>query len=196
MALQNKKDKALLMMLMFAVSLAGCSRGLPRVESVTVSPWNSFDQAKAAFEQIRLHQTTRQQLQGLGFDPYTTPNTRILTYLDLLRRFVPNESIQLEQLDESVRRCLETRERCSGYEVVPESIQRQREGNILADMFNFSRNTVETGWSFKALIVLQDDQVVYKLWGGTPRIHTTRKQQQPLGPLQDSGGILRDTVMP
>ena len=196
MALQYKKHNVLVVALLCLVGLAGCSQGLPRAETVNVSPWSSFDEAKTAFEQIQLHQTTRQQLLDIGFDPYVTPNTRILTYLDLLSRFVPNESIRLEQLDEGVRRCLGVRERCSGYVVAPESVQSQREGNMFADMFNFKRHTVDTGWSFNALIVMQDDLVVYKLWGGTPRIHTMRKQQQPLGPLQDSGGILRDAVLP
>ena len=182
--------------LVIATVLVGCSGALPKSETVRVSPWNSFEEAKAAYDKIELYQTRKSHLISLGFDPYTTPNTKILTYLDIIDHFLPNESIRMEHLDEGVRACLESRELCNGYEIVPENLESHREGNVLADMFNFKRHTIKTGWNFRAIIIMKEELVVYKLWGGTPRVHIVNDQRQPLGPLQDSGDLLKDNIIP
>ena len=76
----NQKIFRLLMGgLVIAGILMGCGSGLPRSETVRVSPWDSFEDAKAAYDKIELYQTHKSDLISLGFDPYTTHNTRILT---------------------------------------------------------------------------------------------------------------------
>jgi hypothetical protein len=54
----------------------------------------------------------------------------------------------------------------------------------LLDLLNFRRDTVTTGWKLSVLIVVIDNQVVYKQWSGQPQIHTTVHRTNPLGPLQ------------
>ena len=160
------------------------------------SPWQKFDDAKGAFDQVLPYKTSEDELKRLGFDPFTTPNIRILTYLDLMRMFLPNQSVRVEELDPGVRACLASREACHGYEAAPERTHSQRLGNVMLDMFNFRRETLETGWTFRALIVVQDGVVVYKLWGGTPIVNQHDLSKNPLGPLQDSGDLLKDAVAP
>ena len=76
--IQNQKIFRLLIgSLVIASILIGCSGALPRSETVRVSPWNSFEEAKAAYDKIELYQTRKSHLISLGFDPYTTPNTKI-----------------------------------------------------------------------------------------------------------------------
>jgi hypothetical protein len=65
---------------------------------VTKSPWNSFKQAMSAYDKIILNQTTIEELQQLGFNPYSTPNVKILSYLDILQKFMPTNSVKLEHL--------------------------------------------------------------------------------------------------
>jgi len=50
-----------------------------------------------------------------------------------------------------------------------------------------SSQTNTLGWQFDALIILQDDLVVYKLWSGKPNILLQEEERSPLGPLQGVG---------
>ena len=53
----------------------------------------AFEDAQAAFDRVIPHQTSVEDLRQMGFDPARTPNVRILTYLDLINRFLPNSLI-------------------------------------------------------------------------------------------------------
>lgn len=170
--------------------LVACSSPLPKAEEVTKSPWGSFKEAMAAYDQIRLDKTTVRELQQLGFDPYSTPNVRILSYLDIIQKFMPTNSVTLEHLPASVRRCLAKQESCRAYEATPGIVKRKRIGSTFKDLLGFKRKTIETGWRFNALIVLDDDIAVYKVWSGVPNIDSEKTRKNPLGPLQGSGGDL------
>lgn len=179
-----------------AVLLLGCSFLLPETRDTTESPWDSFDKAKAAYDQIVPHKSTVSDLKGIGYDPYTTSNVKILSYLGLIARFMPNDSVKMKDLDEAVRHCVAVRDACSGYEVNPGMSRSERVGDAFTDVFNFKRETTTTGWSFSALIVLNGDLVVYKIWRGTPIIKRYGRKINPLGPLQDVGKVLTESFLP
>ncbi len=178
--------------LLGAVTLSGCAGVLPRSMETTQSPWDSFTTAKDAFDKIAAGSTTLEGLRKLGFDPDTGTNVRVLSYLDLQQRFMPTQSVTRADLDPSVRACIEQHDACSGLEVKPQVTERRRVGNAFLDVFEFQRETVTTGWSFYALVLLQDDTVVYKTWSGAPNIQSRQKETNPLGPLQDLGGFAAD----
>jgi len=177
-------------MLILVCFLTACSSVLPKTEDETKSPWNSFAEAMTAYESIRLNETTVKDLSKLGFNPYTTPNVEILSYLDVIQRFMPNSSIGQEQLPLSVRRCVAKQARCMAYEAHPGTVKRKRVGSMFLDLLKFKRKTIETGWRFNALIVLDEGIVVYKVWSGVPIIDSEKTRKNPLGPLQGSGGSL------
>ena len=171
--------------------LGGCTAALlPSSNQINESPWTTFEDGKAAFDRIIPNTTTTAELLELGFDPYTTPNVKLITYLDLINKFLPNPAIRLENLDESVKSCLEAREGCYGYEIAPNRIKTKRYGNVFLDLLNFNRKTTTTGWRFSALIVMKNGVVVYKLWGGEPKILTLEEKNNPLGPLQEFDNVL------
>lgn len=171
--------------------LSGCGGGsLPKSESVTTSPWKSFDAVMAAYGKIVPGRTSVKDLRDAGFDPYTTPNMRVLSYLDITRHFLTTDAITLDRLDPAVRDCILAREACLGYEVVVERIHHERVGSTFADLFNFRRETHETGWRFRALFVIQNSMVTYKLWSGVPRIDRTIDKDNPLGPVQEPAGLV------
>ena len=148
--------------------LAACGSPLPRTENVTKSPWSSFEQAMVSYKKVTLNETTDEELQQLGFDPYSTPNVKILSYLDVIRRFMPTNSVKLEQLPPSVRNCIAKLDKCIAYEARPGIVKRKRVGSVFNDLLGFKRKTIETGWRFDALIVLDSGVAVYKIWSGTP----------------------------
>ena len=75
--------------------LVGCGSSLPKGEAKTQSQWQTFEEAKAAYDSITLHETTTLDLQQLGFDPYSAPNVRILSYLDIIHAVRPHVDVPL-----------------------------------------------------------------------------------------------------
>ncbi len=164
-----------------------CSPLLPKIDTQSETHWTSFEAARGAFDEITPYQTRVPQLNTLGFDPFSNPNITILTYSDVIRRFVPNPQISMQNLDRGVSECIAAHEACRAYEIDVRSIKRQRIGNFWADFLNFKRHTEVAGWRFNGLIVINGDLVVYKLWGGQPLIKEREEARNPLGPLQSMG---------
>ncbi len=184
--------KSLLLILTALVPLTtGCRSLFTSGSSSVQSPWKDFAEAKTAFDQIMPGQTTTNELECQGFDPFSGPNVRILTYLNVISRFLPNNSIQKADLPESVRDCLEAKNDCQAYELDLTVTQSKRYGNLFLDIFGFLRKTRETGWNFKALIVLNRGTVVYKLWSGEPHLERYETKKKPLGPLQELDSLVR-----
>jgi len=173
--------------------LTGCGSLLPSVKEETkMDSWNTFDEAKTAFEKIIPDETTKDDLQKIGFEPGKTPNLRILTHLDIIQLFMANPSIRKDDLAPGIKSCIDAKENCSAYEIKIRSIANKRYGSVFLDLLNFKRRTNQTGWKFDALIVMVNGTVVHKLWGGTPIIDEYREVKNPLGPLQDPSGIVKD----
>ncbi len=192
MTLNLSQQLRLFSALLLGLSLYGCSNALPRTEDTTRSRWNSFAEAMADYEKITPYATTVDTLKDLGFDPFTQPNIKILSYLEITERFMPNQSITLDDLDPGLSFCLRSRSLCQAYEARPAKAKTKRVGNVFMDLLTFKRRTVASGWSFNALVVLSDGIVVYKVWSGDPVITGDKLRDNPLGPLQ---GVTGSTLM-
>ena len=175
---------------------AACASMHTSGHSSAKSPWPDFAAAKAAFDGITPGQTTIAELRTLGFDPYANPNVRILNYLDIQNRFLPNQSVRLEDLPAPVRLSLDGKESSVAYELDLTVVNSRRYGNLAMDMLAFNRKTHETGWNFKALILLNHDKVLYKLWSGQPNLDRYEQKKRPLGPLQEIESAARAVALP
>jgi hypothetical protein len=184
---------AMCLLFLALVTTTGCRSLLPREAKRPRTPWQSFNEAQAAFDKIIPHKTTISELKGLGFDPVATPNVKILTYLDLINRFLPNNSITLKDLQPDVRDCIESKDCCHAYELEIEISDTKRFGSVFLDMFGFKKNSHITGWTFKALIIVKDETVAYKLRSGEPNVDRYEKKVKPLGPLQELDGLIMKT---
>ncbi|MBI4688413.1 MAG: hypothetical protein HY756_11690 [Nitrospirae bacterium] len=190
-----KKPGLLFIIISFAIlNISGCGSMLPSANKTTISQWDNFDTAKATFDLIIPGKTNIEDLKNLGFNPFSTPNVKILNYIDIIQLFMANPSIKKEELDEGIRTCIDAKSKCRAYEIEPKIIKSKRQGNFWLDLFNFKRHTRESGWSFKALIVTVDDIVIYKLWGGSPVIDEEKVIKNPLGPLQNGESLIRDVT--
>ena len=94
--------------------LNACATVLPATTETAESPWDSFEAAKAAYDSIVPTQTTTTELKALGYDPYATPNVRVLSYVDIIQRFLPRNTSDPDSLDANLRACIEAREGCWG----------------------------------------------------------------------------------
>ncbi|MCK5194599.1 MAG: hypothetical protein KAQ71_12370 [Desulfobulbaceae bacterium] len=175
--------------------LSGCGSLLPVAKSRTESPWRTFDEAKTTLDKVIPYQSTRDDLHTLSLDPFQNRNIEILTYLDLVKLFMPNSSFHKDDLDEGLKNCLDVQEHCYGYRIAVGNMESRRFGSVFLDLFNFKRKSHKTGWKFKALLILQDDLVVYKISGGSPNIDKYVYKKNPLGPLQSSETIVKDIAI-
>jgi hypothetical protein len=179
---------ALLTLLLFFIS--GCSSLFPSVKRDSGSQWKSFEEAKTAFDKIVPYETTSQDLETLGFDPFIASNIEILSYLDIIQRFMPNTLMTKEVMDQGIQDCIAAKDWCQAHEFTLKEIKQERYGNIFLDFFRFKRQTRTSGWEFQPFIVMKDGLVVYKMWTGKPNINETVEEKNPLGLLQSAGDFL------
>ena len=162
----------------------GCSGLLPSSKEATASPWKSYQEVQLTFDRIAPGRTTEAELGSLQLDPSANPNISILNYSEILVRFVPHASISLADLDDGVRECISAKVLCKGFAISESKVNRNRNGNFVADLLGFSRETHITGWKFNGLLLIKEGVVIYKLTGGIPSIAAQEESSNPLGPVQ------------
>ncbi len=184
--------KQALLFLLWLPVLTGCGSLLPVAKTHSQSPWAGFEASKETFDLIVPFQTGSEDLRELHFDPGRTPNVQILTYPEIISIFMPNSSFKLEDMDPGLQECVARSASCRAYQMKLQRIESRRHGNVLLDLFNFKRETHRTGWIFSAMVVLVDDLVVYKFWGGIPKVDEHLYRRNPLGPLQEAADAAFD----
>jgi len=182
----NSLVKAVLLLM-----LTGCASLLPSSTIITKSPWEDFDGAKLTYDKIISDVTTVDDLKKLGIDPFLTPNIKIMNVTEVINLFLPNPSIKKEDLDPGIQKCIESKDRCTAYQILPSILNVKRVGNFWLDLFTFKRHTVNTGWEFRGLITIVDHVVSYRdPPGGRPLINTDQVDLKPLGPIQEVGAVI------
>jgi hypothetical protein len=175
--------------------ITGCTSLLPSTKITVNAPWDDFNSVKLAYEKITPGSTTKQELQKLGFDPYSVPNIRIMAVTEIISVFLPNPTIRIHDLDQGIQNCIESKDRCTAYQISPSMLKANRIGNFWLDLFTFKRHTINSGWEFRGLITIVDNVVTYKdPPGGRPLIHTEQLDIKPLGPLQEVGGMVTTAI--
>ncbi len=169
------------------VCLTGACSSLLPVSHSDASTFQSFEQARDAVVALVPMKTTRSVADGSGVDFAGHPNTKLLTHSDIVRMLVPAGILKREDLDPGIVVCLEARDACTGLEITASKIAKTRTGNFFADFINYKQRTETKGWRFNALILYVDDLVVYRSWGGQPKVDELDVATKPLGPFQDLG---------
>ena len=111
-------------------------------------------------------------------------NIAILNYSDILRRFLPNSSVTMADLDGAVKACIDAKTACVGYEINEKTMNKDRKGDVVADILGFHRETETTGWMFNGLVLVKSGVVIYTLTGGQPDIKQHEETTSMLGPVQ------------
>ncbi len=172
-----------------ALSAVGCSSLLP-VSHSNASAFQTFDEARDAVVALVPMKSTRSTAGDGGVDFAAQPNTKILTHSDVVRLLVPAGLLKREDLDPGILVCVQARDACRGLDIVASRIAKTRTGSFFADFINYRQRTETTGWRFNALILYVDDLVVYRSWGGQPKVDELDVITRPLGPFQDMGPTL------
>ena len=178
------------------VSLVGCGGLglLPRETDIQNTNFKSYNDVQTAYQSITPGTTPASTLADMGFDAARSPNVEVLSYLGVMERFMPRDSVKFDELASPVQSCIQARDRCTAYVFRPERLHQERTGNFLLDIFGFKRTTVNYGWSAEVVLLVQDGRVAYKVMSGRPHILDFHDKVQPLGPLQDIGDMTVHTA--
>ena len=65
---RNLMKRGLFCILIAAMTLSGCGSMLPSSKLTAKSPWDSFGEAKSAFDKITPYETNTKEMQALGFE--------------------------------------------------------------------------------------------------------------------------------
>jgi hypothetical protein len=174
-----------LVSVLFLLLTTGCQSLFLSKDSATVSAWTNWNQVTIAFNNINPNHTTVKDLNKMGFNPLTTPNIKIMPYVDIIPVFMPNPNIHYQDLPIGVKLYVEAKENTTAYLVELENVKDKRHGNLFLDIFGFKRLTHQSGWRFKGLILIKDQTVVYTLASGEPDISREDSNIKPLGPFQE-----------
>jgi hypothetical protein len=162
----------------------GCSSLLPRSKESTRGPWASYRDAQLTFDKVIPGQTTDAELRDLKLHPDSNANVVILNYSDIVRRFLPNSSVSMADLDGAVKSCIDAKTACVGYEINQKIVSKNREGDVTLDLLGFHRETETTGWKFNGLVLVKRGTAIYTLTGGQPQIKEHEENTSVLGPVQ------------
>ena len=144
---------------------------LPRQVDVKNTTFKNYHSVEVAYQQVTPGATRASDLGQIGFDSSDSPNVEVLSYLGVIERFMPRDSIKFDALDPAVQSCIEARDRCTAYVFRPERLHQERTGNWFLDILGFERETVSYGWSAEVMLLVQNGRVVYKVMDGKPRIN-------------------------
>ncbi len=172
------------------LALTGCGGILlPSQSEIGDTTFDTYSQVHQAFDKIALNRSSVNDLSNLGFDAQRTPNVAVLSYLEIVERFMPNSSMAFDKLDPAVQSCIMARSSCEGYVFKVEHREFQRSGSLFLDLFGFEHLTTETGWTAQVLVLVQDGHVTHKLLSGEPNVRIVRDDVEPLGPVQNLSGL-------
>lgn len=183
MSQKNQRYSALIC----SLCLSACASLLPSSKQINDLPWNTYQQAQEVFALITPTQTKLADLQKMGIDPDKTPNVTLLNHADVTRRLVAISTLEISFLPPLVQQCLAAYTECFAFQIEQKHLDRKRYGNFWLDFLTFDRKVEISGWQFEALIIMQKEVVVYKLWTGKPTILQLEEERNPLGPLQGLG---------
>jgi hypothetical protein len=171
------------LIIILSLFLSSCSFLLPYGTEKSSTEWKSYTDVKAAYQSVILDETTEKKLWLMGFNPTTSSNISIEDYNMIQKRFDP--LLTHKNLPKPILKCIQETSKCVGYYVQIRDTSSERVGNSFLDIFNFKRVTHQTGWDFKALFIIINKKVIFKLSNSSPNINYHKTEVNPLGPLQD-----------
>jgi len=178
---------AAMVAVLVTLALVGCGTSLlPQQSENSNGGFKTYAELRTAYDHVVPGKTRASQLTQIGFDA-AQPNVEVLSYLGVIERFMPRDSVKFDHLAPPVRACILAQDRCTAYVFKPSITENHRTGDTMLDVLGFDRTTVSKGWSAEVTLLVQDGRVAYKLMSGTPNISSTTEKVQPLGPLQDVG---------
>src|ERR1700678_3598493 len=80
---------------------------LPSESEMKNTGFKSYQDVQAAYAPLLPGTTKPHDLLLIGFDANASPNMEVLSYLGVIERFIPRDSIRFDYLGAAVQQCIE-----------------------------------------------------------------------------------------
>ena len=157
------------------MALIGCGALtlLPRQNDPVPIRLRTMRDLAAAYERVQPGLTRASQLSHLGFDPGSA-NAQVLSYLGVMERFMPNDSVRFDRLDAAVQDCIEARDHCTALVFRPMGRAAIPGPAGILSAFGLGA-AAATYQAPEVTLLVRDGRVAFKMISGMP---TARAQRQ------------------
>ena len=155
--------------LLVTLALVGCGGLglLPYQNDIRTSGFDSLSALKTAYRAITPGATRASDLSGLGFDATSAPNVKVLSYLGVMERFMPRDSVRFDKLAPAVQACIDARDHCTAYVFQSRGQHEAGSGSAFAGLLGIGRAAAAArGWTAEVVLLVQDGRVAYKAISG------------------------------
>jgi hypothetical protein len=151
----------------------GIASLLPRQSDTNDHGIRSLKELADAYARVKPGSTRASQLARLGFDT-SNPNVEVLSYLGVIERFMPHDTVGFDHLDVAIQDCIEARDRCTALVFKPAETH-VREAGMLS-MFAMD-SAKAAGEAAEVTLLVQDGRVAYKTIRGvtTPAVYAATR---------------------
>lgn len=150
-----------------AIALLGCGllMLLPRHTATSTSATLTRADLASAYTRIRPGLTRVSQFPQFGLD-VAAANARTLTYLGVMERFMPRDSVQFDHLEAAVRSCMAAEDRCTVLIVRATDDMNPRNGGGLLSALGIGAARAGENALPQMTLFVEDGTVVYKSISG------------------------------
>jgi hypothetical protein len=141
------------------MSLVGCGTlsFLPRQSDAGEPGFKSFQEIQKAYARVEPGVTRASQLGALGF---TSGAGKTLSYLGVIERFMPRDTVHFDALSPAVQECIAARNGCSAYVYHPEGGVADAGERMLGALGLARKHS--PGVSGELVLLIENGRVAYK----------------------------------
>jgi hypothetical protein len=157
------------------MALIGCGALtlLPRQNDPVPIRLRTMRDLATAYERVQPGLTRASQLTHLGFDPGSA-NAQVLSYLGVMERFMPNDSIRFDRLDAAVQDCIEARDHCTALVFRPMGRASMPGPAGILSALGLGA-AAATNQAPEVTLLVRDGRVAFKMISGLPNARAKRE---------------------
>src|SRR5476651_244681 len=169
------------------LALVGCGvlTLLPRQNDPVPTRLVTMRDLAAAYGRVRPGLTRASQLARLGFDP-ASGSAQALSYLGVMERFMPRDSIRFDRLDETVRDCIAARDHCTALVFRPLQRSYAPGRNVILSAFGLGAAAAGIDQPPEVTLLVRDGRVAFKMISGMPTAQLQRQIETVSAPRNSS----------
>jgi hypothetical protein len=124
----------------------------------------------AAYARVRPGLTRASQLSRMGFD-FGSANTQTLSYLGVMERFMPRDSVKFDRLNAAVQDCIVARDHCTALVFRPMDRSRAQSHTSFLSAIGLGAAAAASDRPPEITLLVRDGRVAFKMISGLPSIH-------------------------
>jgi hypothetical protein len=156
------------------LALIGCGALtlLPRQNDPIPVRFMTIKDLASAYARVQPGLTRASQLARMGFDTSST-GSQALSYLGVMERFMPRDSVHFDRLDAAVQDCIAARDHCTALVFRPMDRSFAPARNGILSAFGLGA-AAATDQAPEVTLLVRDGRVAFKMISGMPILHAQR----------------------